>query len=64
MTVGRDNDQNVANQYLIFLQNRGFKIEEHNATIVVVPESEHPITIFDNPAFVNLEISPSAYRPD
>jgi hypothetical protein len=64
MSVGKQRDQLTANQYIEYLQKNGFHIARHDSTIVMIPEPEHPITIYDVGSTVNLEISPSAYSPD
>jgi hypothetical protein len=61
LTVGNERDQNIAVDYLRYLQKAGFQITERNTTGAVLPVPEHPITIFDNGSFVNLLISPSSF---
>ena len=61
-TVGRDSDQNVADEYGRYLQNRGFQIAEHHiTTYAMAPEPKHPITIRDEGSMIDLTIAPSAH---
>lgn len=61
MAVGKEGDWATAEQYLLFLQNRGFKIQGFDRTYTAIPEPEYPISIFDNPTVVNLIIAPRAH---
>lgn len=59
LSVGHERDHNIADQYLLFLQNRGFQIARHDRTGTMIPEPEHPITIYDVGDHVNIVIAPS-----
>jgi hypothetical protein len=58
--VGSNRDQQVVDQYGVFLRNAGFAIAERNIIGMMSPPPDAPITITVQPNFTNLLIAPRA----
>lgn len=59
-SVGGNSDHAVANEYQLFLQNRGFNIANRDVIGMMSPPPEHKISIMDAGAQVIIVIAPNA----
>ena len=60
MAVGSPKDWQVAEQYLTYLQQAGFKIRQYTKTGMLAPPPDQPITITVAPDHTAIIISPRA----